>query len=95
MRQSPGGLWLGARCGGQCRAEIRHQQLHGSAYAYGRYTAWDAKSPYLGPLPKADDLFEQFGGSIGGPIIKDKLFYFGNYEGFRYTVGVPGNPAGS
>jgi len=63
--------------------------LHGSAYAYGRYTGWDAKSPYLGPLPKADDLFEQFGGSIGGPIIKDKLFYFGNYEGFRYTVGAP------
>jgi hypothetical protein len=63
--------------------------LHGSAYAYGRYTGWDAKSPYLGPLPKADDLFEQFGASIGGAIIKDKLFYFGNYEGFRYTVGAP------
>ena len=64
--------------------------LHGSAYAYGRYTGWDAKSPYLGPLPKADDLYEQFGASIGGAIIKDKLFYFGNYEGFRYTVGAPG-----
>ncbi|MGP0075953.1 MAG: carboxypeptidase regulatory-like domain-containing protein [Bryobacteraceae bacterium] len=65
--------------------------LHGSAYAYGRDTAMDAKSPYLGPLlPKADDLFEQFGASIGGAIIKDKLFYFGNYEGFRYTVGAPG-----
>jgi hypothetical protein len=67
--------------------------LHGSAYAYGRYTGWDARSPYLnngGDLPKADDLFEQFGASIGGAIIKDKLFYFGNYEGFRYTVGAPG-----
>ncbi len=64
--------------------------LHGSAYGYGRYTGWDAKSPYLGPLPKADDDFKQFGGSIGGAIIKDKLFYFGNYEGFRYTVGAPG-----
>ncbi|HTA47649.1 MAG TPA: carboxypeptidase regulatory-like domain-containing protein [Bryobacteraceae bacterium] len=64
--------------------------LHGSAYAYGRYTGWDARSPYLGPLPKADDEFKQFGASIGGPIIKDKLFYFGNYEGFRYTVGSPG-----
>ena len=52
---------------------------------------WDAKSPYLGPdLPKADDQFMQFGASIGGRIIKDKLFYFGNYEGFRYTVGAPG-----
>jgi hypothetical protein len=67
--------------------------LHGSAYAYGRYTGWDARSPYLnngGDLPKADDLFEQFGASIGGAIVKDKLFYFGNYEGFRYTVGAPG-----
>src|SRR5579863_1420487 len=63
--------------------------LHGSAYAYGRYTGWDAKSPYLGPLPKADDQFTQFGASIGGHIIKDKLFFFGNYEGFRYTVGAP------
>jgi hypothetical protein len=64
--------------------------LHGSAYAYGRYTGWDAKSPYLGPLPKADDEFRQVGASIGGHIIKDKLFYFANYEGFRYTVGAPG-----
>jgi hypothetical protein len=63
--------------------------LHGSAYAYGRDTALDAASPYLGPLPKADDLFKQFGASIGGPIVKDKLFFFGNYEGFRYTVGSP------
>lgn len=64
--------------------------VHGSAYAFGRYTAWDARSPYLGPLPKADDEFKQFGASIGGPIVKNKLFYFGNYEGFRYTVGSPG-----
>jgi Carboxypeptidase regulatory-like domain/TonB dependent receptor len=63
--------------------------LHGSAYLYGRDTAWDEKSPYLGSLPKADDVFKQFGGSVGGPIIKDKLFFFGNYEGFRYTVGAP------
>jgi hypothetical protein len=63
--------------------------LHGTAYAYGRYTGWDAASPYLGPLPKATDEFKQFGASIGGHIIKDKLFYFGSYEGFRYTVGAP------
>jgi len=67
--------------------------LHGSAYAFGRYTGWDATSPYLnspgGSLPKAIDEFKQFGASIGGRIIKDKLFYFGNYEGFRYTIGSP------
>lgn len=43
--------------------------IHGSAYAYGRYTGWDARSPYLGPLPKADDEFKQMGASIGGHII--------------------------
>lgn len=64
--------------------------LHGSAYASGRDTALDAKSPYLQGLAKGDDLFKQFGGSIGGPIKKDKLFFFGNYEGFRYTEGSPG-----
>jgi carboxypeptidase family protein len=63
--------------------------MHGSAYADGRDTALDAESPYLHGLPKGDDLFEQFGGAIGGPIVKDKLFYFGNYEGFRYTEGSP------
>jgi hypothetical protein len=64
--------------------------LHGTAYGYGRDTGMDAKSPYLQGLPKGDDLFKQFGASIGGPIIKNKLFYFGNYEGMRYTVGSPG-----
>jgi carboxypeptidase family protein len=66
--------------------------LHGTAYAFGRDQALDAKNPFLnGPpaLPKQDDYVEQFGASVGGPIRKDKLFYFANYEGFRYTVGVP------
>ena len=68
--------------------------LHGTAYAFGRDQALDAKNPFLnGPpvLPKQDDFVEQFGASVGGPIKKDKLFYFANYEGFRYTVGVPNN----
>ena len=53
---------------------------------------------------KQTDNFEQFGGWIGGPIKKNKLFYFGAFDGMRYTVGegafanvpttalVPGNP---
>ena len=66
--------------------------IHGSVYAFGRDTALDAKNPFLnGPpsLPKADDLYQQYGASVGGPIKKDKLFYFANFEGMRYTVGSP------
>ncbi len=58
--------------------------LHGSAYAYGRGTFMDAKNPIAGLTPPVN--FEQFGGSAGGPIKKDKIFYFGAYEGERITT---------
>ena len=62
--------------------------IHGTAYAFGRDTLLDAQNQYLGTtVPRALDTIEQFGATIGGPIKKDKLFYFGNYEGFRYAVG--------
>jgi hypothetical protein len=64
--------------------------IHGTAYAYGRDQDMDAKNPYLPPsLPRATDNLEQFGASIGGPIKKNKIFYFGNYEGQRFIVGSP------
>jgi Carboxypeptidase regulatory-like domain len=71
--------------------------LHGSAYGFGRHNSLDAKNPYLGPAPalggapKQDDDFKQFGGSFGGPIKKDKLFYFGAFDGMRYKVGTAGS----
>ena len=64
--------------------------LHGTAYAYGRDTAFDARNYYdVAPAPKAEVGLEQFGGTIGGAIKKDKLFYFANYEGQLYTIGNP------
>jgi Carboxypeptidase regulatory-like domain/TonB dependent receptor-like, beta-barrel len=62
--------------------------LHGSAYAFGRSDSFDARN-YFNPVgtPKTPVELEQFGGSAGGHIIRDKLFYFGAYEGRLYTVG--------
>jgi hypothetical protein len=60
---------------------------HGDAYIYARNNNLDAYDPYLGGAPKQTDDFKQFGGSFGGPIKKDKLFYFAAFDGMRYTVG--------
>lgn len=62
--------------------------LHGTAFAFGRDGVMDARNFFnTSPNPKPDRTLEQFGGSLGGAIIKDKLFYFGAYEGQRYNVG--------
>lgn len=68
--------------------------LHGTAYAYGRDDALDARNYFNfkentdgTPNPKTPVALEQFGATAGGPIVRDKLFWFGGYEGQRYTVG--------
>jgi hypothetical protein len=62
--------------------------LHGSAYAFGRDGSWDARNVF-NPAPAAElpTELKQFGGVVGGPIKKDKLFFFGGYEGLRSFVG--------
>ena len=63
--------------------------VHGSAFAFGRDgNIFDARNYFNdAPAPKNPRTLEQFGGALGGAIIKDKLFYFGSYEGQRYDVG--------
>lgn len=57
-------------------------QTRGTAYEYFRNNAMDANSSLAAPgLNKLQQ--NQFGFAIGGPIVKDKTFYFGNYEGQR------------
>jgi outer membrane receptor protein involved in Fe transport len=58
-------------------------QIHGSVYDYLQNSATDARS-LLQPAPLPHALREnQFGGTLGGPLIKDRTFYFLNYEGHR------------
>lgn len=60
--------------------------LHGSAFEYFQNAALDA-TRFVDPLPlvpKAAKSANTFGGSIGGPIFKNRTFFFGDYEGMRY-----------
>jgi Carboxypeptidase regulatory-like domain len=62
-------------------------ELHGSAYEFLRNSALDARNFFdYGNIPA----FRRnvFGGSLGGPVRKGKTFLFGNYEGFRQTLGL-------
>src|SRR5579863_1855927 len=62
--------------------------IHGTAFGFGRDGAMDARNFFnADPNPKLTRTLEQFGGSFGGAIKKDKAFFFGSYEGQRYNVG--------
>ena len=65
---------------------------HGSVWEYFRNDDLDANQYFLNQqgVKKPPLRFNQFGGTIGGAIIKDKLFFFGSYQGDRFkTVGTP------
>jgi hypothetical protein len=57
-------------------------QIHGEAYEYVRNNQMEARN-YFATTPNGPYHQNQFGATIGGPILKNKLFYFGNYEGYR------------
>jgi hypothetical protein len=70
-------------------------EWHGSAFEFLQKDSWQARNPFSQPdvvnpltgsvLPKTTK--NQFGGSIGGPIVKNNWFIFGDYQGSRDTVG--------
>ena len=67
--------------------------LHGTLFAFGRDKSFNARNAFNPaiidgvPQAKAPYAMTQWGGSVGGPIIQDKLFYFGSLERWKYNVG--------
>ena len=58
--------------------------MHGSGFFYWQPQATTAD--FANGKPPADQDKKQYGGSLGGPIVKDKLFFFGSYDGQKQTV---------
>jgi Carboxypeptidase regulatory-like domain/TonB dependent receptor/TonB-dependent Receptor Plug Domain len=83
----------GRTSGGVINAITRSgtNQFHGSAYEFLRNDKLDAANFFenANGLKKASFRQNQFGVSAGAPIKKDKLFIFGDYEGIRYSKGIP------
>jgi hypothetical protein len=66
--------------------------LHGSAFGYFRDSSLNAADPIAHEVLPFED--QQFGGSLGGPIRRGKMWYFGSYEGERNPGTVISNPPG-
>jgi len=56
--------------------------FHGDVFDYFRNDGIEARTPFNGPSPNPF-LLNQFGAGVGGPMLKNKLFFFANYEGLR------------
>jgi hypothetical protein len=81
----------GATGGGQVGAASSSgtNQFHGDVYDFLRNSAFDATDPIdsLNPNHQPPFHLNQFGGSLGGPIVRDKLFFFVAYEGYQQDLG--------
>jgi hypothetical protein len=61
--------------------------FHGSLYDFLRNNIFDARNYFAPTVPPLKQ--NQFGGTLGGPMIKDRTFFFVSYEGFRQDAGTP------
>jgi outer membrane receptor protein involved in Fe transport len=89
IQTSSYGAEYGRSPGGQVSIETRSgtNAFHGSAFDYFRNDAMDANNWFnnanVPPLPKAPERQNDFGGVFGGPLLKDRTFFFATYEGLR------------
>jgi Carboxypeptidase regulatory-like domain len=94
--QTQSGAETGKSSGGTVNLTIKTgtNELHGSAYFYDRNEFYAATSPFFVPtpdFPKAPELRNKnWGGTFGGPIVKNKVFYFLGFEKQRYIFGLTG-----
>src|SRR5208282_5638059 len=79
----------GKRAGAQVTVVTQSgsNNLHGSLFEFLRNSALDSRS-FLDRATVPPFRRNQFGGALGGPVKKDRLFLFGNYEGFRQSLAV-------
>lgn len=75
---SGGQVWVTTKSG--------TNQVHGSGFEFLRNTALDARNYFSADRAKYDQ--NQFGGTFGGPIKRDKVFFFTDYQGTRLTQGI-------
>lgn len=84
---------LGTGTGGQISVVSKSggNEFHGSVFEYIRRDKFDSRNFFdniTGGVPKSKLSLDQFGGSIGGPIVRDKFFFFFSYEGYRVRSGL-------
>jgi len=80
----------GGSIGGQVNMVTRSgtNKFHGSLLENFQSDAFSARDPFLpATTPKAKIRFNQFGGSLGGPILRNRVLFFGTYEGYREESG--------
>jgi len=94
--QTQSGAEAGRNAGGTVNLVLKSgtNSFHGTAYYYNRNEFYGAASPFFQPsatVPRAPALRNQnYGFSLGGPIVKDKLFFFTSFEKQNYLIGLSG-----
>ncbi len=83
----------GTGTGGQISVVTKSgsNSLHGALFEYNRNNYFDARNFFTQGSSPDKLRLNQYGGSLGGPVVKDKIFVFGSYEGLRQSTTAPFN----